>query len=254
MKPILGHPLNQPAIINPRPQTGEEPVAARVIQAFTRPDYQLLCRLAHTQGTACRLWDCAYRTGSWEGRPLTIVAPAMGAPYAAMVLEKLIALGAKMVLALGWCGSLQPEVRVGSLILPTEAVSADGTSPHYHREEGHPSPDPLLYTLMEQHLAAVGLPWHFGTVWTTDAFYRETEPLVRQYQSVGALGVELEMAALFAVGQFRGVAVAGLLLVSDELFTYCWEPGCRSARFRQAREQAARLVLKTAAAWEDGHA
>ncbi len=61
------------------------------------------------------------------------------------------------------------------------------------------------------------------------------------------------MSALFAVGRFRQVPVAGLLVVSDELATLSWQPGYRSEGFRQAREQAARLVLDVAAQWEADH-
>ena len=48
--------------------------------------------------------------------------------------------------------------------------------------------------------------------------------------------------------------VAGLLVVSDELASLSWNPGYRSARFRQAREQAARLILAAAAQWVGDHA
>ena len=73
------------------------------------------------------------------------------------------------------------------------------------------------------------------------------------YQAQGVLGVDMEMAALFAVGRFRQVPVAGLLVVSDELATLQWRPGYRSERFRRARDQAARLVLAAAVQWDGGH-
>ena len=179
-----------------------------------------------------------------------MVAPALGAPYATMVLEKLIALGARRVLALGWCGSLARQVRIGHLILPTGAVPGDGTSPHYIREPGLLLPHQGLFDLLAGNLRASGTPWHAGPVWSTDAFYRETKDLVRHCQSQGILGIELELAALLAVGLFRQVAVAGLLVVSDELFTYEWRPARGSEPFRRGRKTALRLVLDAAAAAE----
>jgi purine-nucleoside phosphorylase len=244
-------PSPPPAIINPTREPGEAPVSARVVLSFARADYQLLCRLSGAAGPPRYLWDCAYRRGVWGGRPLTIAAPAPGAPYAALVLEKLIALGARAVLALGWCGSLHPGVRIGSLVLPTAARRGDGTSPHYCPGDREPEPHPLLLDLLRRQLAISPAPWQSGAVWTTDAFYRETVELVRRHQARGLLAVEMEMAALFAVGEFRRVPVAGLLVVSDELFTLDWRPGYRSAPFRRARDLAARLLLNAAAAWGD---
>jgi len=151
------------------------------------------------------------------------------------------------VIALGWCGSLSPQVRIGNLILPNQAVPGDGTSPHYCLKPGAIQPDPGLYDLLAARLNAVEVPWHEGPVWSTDAFYRETSSLVQSCQSQGILGLDLELAALFAVGRFRRIAVAGLLVVSDELFTLQWQPARGSQPFRAARQAALRLVLDVAA-------
>jgi uridine phosphorylase len=165
-----------------------------------------------------------------------------------MVLERLIALGAKAILALGWCGSLQRQVQVGSLVVPTAAVSGDGTSPHYLPGGKQPTPHPGLCRLLQDRLQDTDLPVHCGPIWTTDAFYRETREQVSRHQAQGVLGVDLELAALLAVGQFRQVAVAGLLVVSDELADLTWRPGFRTPAFRQGRREATRVVLDAAAA------
>jgi uridine phosphorylase len=169
-----------------------------------------------------------------------------------MVLEKLIALGARMVLALGWCGSLQSSLTIGDLVLPTTAVSTEGTSGHYPLDGQPPDPNPALCGMMRELLAVAPLRWQEGAVWSTDGFYRETADQVKGFQAQGVLGVDMEMAALFTVARFRGVPLAGLLVVSDELATLTWHPGYRSEPFRQARDQAARLVLAAAARWKDG--
>lgn len=249
---------DSPAIINPEREEWEAPVSPRVILTFTLPDYRFLCRLANATGAPRYLWNCAWQEGTWDGQAVTLVAPAIGAPYAVAVLEKLIALGAAMVLALGWCGSLQTQAPIGALILPEAAVSGDGTSRYYFPATDSHSPHPVLLAHLQQSLERADLPFCRGRVWTTDAFYRETVDLVRGYQAQGVLGVEMELAALFAVGRFRRVPVAGLLLVSDELADLSWQPAYRSEalrqRFRQSRHQAARLILTAAAEWGGAHA
>ncbi|MFA5110028.1 MAG: nucleoside phosphorylase [Desulfobaccales bacterium] len=241
------------AIINPTRETWDTPVTERVILSFTLPDYKYLCRLVQPASPPRYIYNCALREATWEDKPLTLTGPALGAPYAVMLLEKLIALGARMVLALGWCGSLQPGLAIGDLVLPDAAVSTEGTSRHYPLDGEPMAPDPGLCRLLRKGLSAVDATWQAGAVWTTDGFYRETVELVTHYQAQGILGVDMEMAALFTVGRFRQVPVAGLLVVSDELATLRWRPGYRSERFRRARDQAARLVLAAAAAWGGGH-
>ena len=136
------------ALINPVREAGEEPVTPTVVMTFTQPDYRDLCRLAGTPEQPRQVWSCACRRAAWEGASLTVVAPALGAPYAAMVLEKLIVLGARRVLVLGWCGSLSPRVHIGDLILPDRAIPGDGTSPHYSREPDGIPPHPALFNLL----------------------------------------------------------------------------------------------------------
>jgi uridine phosphorylase len=245
-------PSASPALINPVREPGEEAVAGRVVLACTRPDFQLLSRLIGAKQPPRHLWDCAVRSGFWGGQEVTVAGPALGAPCAVMVLEKLIALGAKVVIALGWCGSLQSEVRLGSLVLADAALGGDGVSPHYRLETGELAPHPDLRLHLKKILAnnCEDVPWHAGAVWTTDAYYRETAESVRHFQNLGVLAVDLELAALFAAGRFRGVPVVGLLAVSDELFTLSWRPGHRSGRLRRAREAAARAAVAALADWE----
>jgi uridine phosphorylase len=247
-----GSPSN--AIINPTREAWDEPITARVILTFTLPDYRYLCRLVQPSGPVRYIYNCALREGIWNGRPVTLMAPALGAPYAVMVLEKLMVLGARMVLALGWCGSLQSGLSIGDMVLPTTTVSTEGTSGHYPLDGQPPDPDPGLSGVLRRLLSKSDSRWQEGTVWSTDGFYRETVTQVAAYQSQGVLGVDMEMAALFTVGRFRQTPVAGLLVVSDELSTGKWNPGYRSEAFRRARDQAARLVLAAAAEWEGSHA
>ena len=87
--------------------------------------------------------------------------------------------------------------------------------------------------------------FHKGKVWSTDAIFRETEEKVHSYACNGILAVDMEMSALIKVGVFRGVHVAGLLVVSDELGSLRWRPGFRSPKFKEARILAAQVILES---------
>jgi uridine phosphorylase len=184
-----------------------------------------------------------YRLYRTEGPPIALTGPFIGAPHAVMGLEKLIVLGAKSIYVLGWCGSLQPDLDVGDWVIPNRAVSEEGTSPHYPVTESEPRPNQSLKRLLTETAVDRGLKFREGGIWTTDAIYRETREKVRRFQGVGLLAVEMEISALFTVAAYRCVALAGLLVVSDELADLKWRPGFSNPRLKEATQSAGDLLL-----------
>ena len=173
----------------------------------------------------------------------TAVGPFIGAPYSVMLLEMLIARGAREIVVFGWCGSLSSDVRIGDIVVPKGAFADEGTSKHYHREGDCPvMASPQLRGRIEAVFSDQGQCCHEGNIWTTDAIYRETPERVGFYQRRQALAVEMEMSALFSVGRFRGVDVAGVLVVSDELSSLQWRPGFTDRRFRNSRDNVSRGI------------
>lgn len=164
--------------------------------------------------------------------PFFVAGPAVGAPMAVLTLEKLIALGARRIVVAGWCGSLLPDLAIGTVVLPTWARSEEGSSAHYPLAARPESAAPLRQQLGE-HLAAAGMACRTGPVWTTDALYRESRAKVRAYGEEGILAVDMEYSGLAAVAAFRRVELAAALLVSDLLWPGKWEPGFRSPEFRK---------------------
>ena len=231
------------AVIQPRRGRRETPVPPRVLLTFTQLDFQEACRLTQARQEGFSWLNCPWQHGSWTGTQVLVVGPAPGAPYAVMVLEKLISLGGRWFIACGWCGSLRPEVRIGELVLPILAYSEEGTSRHYPPQAHGPRPDPVLVALLARELQERQLPYHQGEIWTTDAIYRETKRKIREYGAMGRLAVEMELAALFTVAAYRGVGLAGLLVVSDELHTLTWRAGYRDPQLAAGRRAALSVAL-----------
>src|SRR5947207_10173208 len=69
-------------------------------------------------------------TGAYKGRPVSVQASGMGCPSAAIVIEELVMLGTKRILRVGTCGGLQPDMKLGDLIVAISAVPADSTPLH----------------------------------------------------------------------------------------------------------------------------
>ena len=160
---------------------------------------------------------------------------------AVLTLEKLVALGGRRIIVYGWCGSLHDTVRIGDVVLPTWAVSSEGTSAHYPlnvRPESHSDTRQALKDL----LIDGGLTVHTGPVWSTDAPYRESRDQVKQFGAQGIFGVDMEYGALVAAAAFRKVELTAVLLVSDELWSGTWKPGFRSKLFRKKSSSILHLL------------
>ena len=145
-----------------------------------------------------------------DGKPLTIQSTGMGGPSAAIVLHELIALGAKRAIRVGTCGALDPSLGLGDLLLAREAIAADGTSSLLSgapRTHAHPR--------LFEHLRASARSAHAGTIVSTDLFYECGANRGAGWREQGALAVEMEASALFAVGERERIEVACLLSVSD---------------------------------------
>ncbi len=227
-------------------RTGTDPtLGPDALMAMTPNDLEYVVslgrarKIAHSGQRLFRL----YHTGDDAARGTSLSGPFLGAPVAAMGMEKLIAMGAERIWVLGCCGSLQPDLRIGDLVIPAGALSEEGTSPHYPIGDVSPVTDKGLNERLEKTLDRLGEGFRKGKVWTTDAPYRETPAKVQAYQAQGILAVEMEMSALITVGTYRGARVSGLLVVSDELFDLKWHPGFSCERFRRKSHLAGETLL-----------
>lgn len=145
-----------------------------------------------------------------DGRLLTIQSTGMGGPSAAIVLEELISLGVRSAIRVGTCGALDPGLRLGDLVLARESIAADGVGGALAGRRAFADAD------LSDALSAAAAPEGEGAIATTDLFYEPAAPRREDaWRAEGALAIEMEAAALFAVGARRGARIACLLAVSD---------------------------------------
>ena len=147
-----------------------------------------------------------------DGEPLSIQSTGMGGPSAAIVLEELIVLGLERAIRVGTAGAFDGSLGVGDRLIVTEAISADGTSRALGATERLAADAQLTAALARCDPGAAS-----GTVVSSDLFYEVGEPRFAQWHAQGARAVEMECAALFALGALRGVAVACALAITDQL-------------------------------------
>jgi uridine phosphorylase len=232
------------AIIFPKkgeksPQLG--PVA---VMAGTETDLALLCNLLNfNPGAQRHLFTSRLYVSNSSASELSLSGPFVGAPYATMLLENLIAWGARRILFLGWCGSISKKVKIGDIIIPSAAIIDEGTSRHYQNDDTPLAyPSERMTTRLKAELNQNQIHFHSGTVWSTDAIYRETRQQVEYYQSQGAIAVEMEVSALFTVARFRKVDLGAMMVVSDELDSFKWRPGFKMDEFKRGRRSACKVI------------
>ncbi len=229
-------------VIEPRRGRHEESLPAEAVLVFSPEDLaSFAARFTPPPVKTHKLYLTEVFTGRIGEKAIALAGPMLGAPQTILVLERMIALGVERFIAVGWCGSLSPGVKIGEIVLPTGAVCEEGTSSHYPGVEGLPSRE--LFDSLGSALEPAGRTVHRGTVWTTDAPFRETRDKVKAFQARNVLSVDMETSALFCVSRFRGVELAVVLVVSDELAGLKWMHGFKDPGFKESRQKVVESVL-----------
>jgi purine-nucleoside phosphorylase len=155
------------------------------------------------------LWG--YSGTARDGAPLTVQSTGMGGPSAAIVVEELVALGARTLLRIGTCGALTDDLELGTLVAVEAAVAADGAS-RALGADGRIVPDPHVLDALDEATDAAPV-----TAVSTDLFYDAREGLPGDWVEAGARVVEMEAAAVLQVAARHGVRAGCLLAVSDRV-------------------------------------
>jgi uridine phosphorylase len=233
------------AIINPRRGKMSPPLGSVAVMASAEADLGILCPLlGFDELKFKKLFNSRLYANDTASGGVSLTGPLIGAPYAVMLLETLIAWGATKIIFLGWCGAISPLVKLGDIILVTAAMIDEGTSGHYAPDQAESRPSERLVAQIRQLIRNKELNCREGAIWSTDAVYRETRQKVELYQSKDVLAVEMETSALFTVAGFRKIEVAAVLVVSDELSTFKWRPGFKDDKFKKGRIAACGLLKR----------
>lgn len=154
-------------------------------------------------------------TGTYKGIRVSVQTTMMGCPSAAITVEELAMLGAKLLIRIGTCGGTSPNVAPADLVIAQAALARDGTTRQYLGEGNHtPIADYRVVRALE--VAASALPHHVGLIASDDAFYAVTPEQARGlFATRGVLGIEMEASAVFTVAHLRGLEAGAVMTVSN---------------------------------------
>ena len=161
---------------------------------------------------------------NFNGNEIAVYQSPVGAPACVSNFEDIIQMGIKKILIVGCCGCLDEKIDDYSIIVPTAAIRDEGTSYHYAPASDEVKLNASVVKRIESKLKELGIHYHKGKTWTTDAIYRETPAKVARRKKQGAITVDMECSAMAVVAKFRGVEFGQIFYAADSLATETYNP------------------------------
>jgi uridine phosphorylase len=180
----------------------------------------------------------------WYGDIPVAYCPAYGAPRAVEPVHVLGIIGTVNVVQIGSCGSLQPELTTGDIVLPERATIGEGTSQYYggkgvaEANLGRVARAAALFAARDTYV-------HRGATVTTSALLQQPPELIRKWANAGHLAVDLETSAVFSAARAFRMRAASLLFVWDELPARSWTEQF-TVEEQRAQAQAGAAVFEVA--------
>lgn len=153
--------------------------------------------------------------GTYKGVGVTVSSHGVGAAGAHVSFEGLILGGAKVIIRVGTCGTLQPGMPQGALIIATAACREEGVTAQLIPQS---YPAVASYDVVQAMLDAAKNTdaWYrAGIISTGGIFYKGLLPTNNRLMAdAGCLAFENEAAMLFVTCSLKGVK-AGCICAAD---------------------------------------
>lgn len=165
-------------------------------------------------------WACYHTllyTFSYEGNEFGIVGNVVGASFAVLVAEELFVSGCKVLISMTSAGQIVNIGQPPYFILIEKSLRDEGTSYHYLSPANYSEINRTLLECLKRGFERTSSRIIFGTTWTTDAPFRETETAIAYCHSENILGVEMEAAALYAFAKARAKNVICFAQITNQM-------------------------------------
>lgn len=164
--------------------------------------------------------------GEYKGVKLACTSSGIGAPGLAVALEELVRIGVKNVIRVGTCGSIQPDIRVGDMIISMGAVRFDGASKEYVTPEYPAVAHYEIVNALVEAAKKLKVRYHVGITASTDTFFcgqgrpgfkgylpSFKEKIFEDMKKAGVKNFEMESSCLFTLGSIFGIRTGTVCVV-----------------------------------------
>ncbi|MDX1500113.1 MAG: purine-nucleoside phosphorylase [Woeseiaceae bacterium] len=158
-------------------------------------------------------------TGSYKGRPVSVMAHGMGIPSASIYCTELVeAYGVKRLIRVGSCGTTHPDVKLRDLVIGMGACTDSGVN--RMRFGGYDYAAIATFSLVEKAVAAAraaGVRYHVGNLFSADLFYTPDTAMFETMARYNVYGVEMEAAGIYPIAAEHGAEALAICTVSDDI-------------------------------------
>ena len=158
-------------------------------------------------------------TGTYRGRPVSVMAHGMGIPSASIYTHELIThYGVRRVMRVGSCGTSHPDVQLRDLVIAMGA-STD-SSVNRMRFGGYDLAPLASFDLVEKAVAAAraaGVRHHVGNIFSADLFYTPDPDMFETMAKYNVYGIEMEAAGIFPIAAENNAEALAICTVSDDI-------------------------------------
>ena len=156
-----------------------------------------------------------------NGKPILVATSGMGASSLSIVVNELVQVGIKQFIRIGTCGSIQPHVPVGSIVVSQAALCRQGAALDIAPVEYPAVADPYLTIALVDTAKKLGIPCHLGITASVDTFYEGQERIessansqllpwlqgiTATYRQLNVLNYEMEAGTLLKMAGVYGFA------------------------------------------------
>jgi uridine phosphorylase len=141
-----------------------------------------------------------------------------GAPRAVEPIHIFAGLGTRRVVLIGSCGALQPAVRTGDVVIPSEARVGEGATQYYDASVEWATPDTGCAERARAAVERSGIRVHGGPLLTTSALFAQGPERIEEWRKEGYVAVDMETSAVFSVARVFGLEAVSMVFAWDELY------------------------------------
>lgn len=157
-------------------------------------------------------------TGYYKGKRVSVMGSGMGIPSAMIYYHELFAFyDVQTIIRVGTAGGLQSNLKVRDIIVATAAnTPASVVRGKFDIVQFSPTPTFELVIKAYEYVKANNLNAYFGSVLSSDEFYRQWDPkVIENLKKYGTLGIEMEAAGLYMSALENNKQALCICTVSD---------------------------------------
>ena len=160
--------------------------------------------------------------------PVIVATSGIGAPSLSIMVNELRQLGITHIIRIGTCGSIQPHIALGSVVISQAALCRQGAANDIAPPEYPATADPFLTVALVKAAKALAIDYHLGITASVDTFYegqermessanpylqRHLQGITEEYRQLNLLNYEMEAGTLFKMASVYGFSAACICAV-----------------------------------------